>query len=237
MARQPPPSRGSAPKATARKATARKTATRKTDPSRRRGPSKGDLKEAAILDTAWQLLTEKPLTAITIDDLARGAGISRSSFYFYFDSKDAVLRALSSRVADEIRGATGPSFDPDVIATDDQVRASIAGYLHRWREKGPMLRAMAVMSEQDEELRAFWAGVTGELLDRFADGIERARSAGAVPPGPPAARDLARVIVAMLWRVGYELSIDQPSPAEERRIVDTVATVCLRAVGVPATPG
>ena len=64
---------------------------------RRRGrPSKGDLKEAAILDTAWHLLAEKPVTAITIEELAAGAGISRSSFYFYFDSRDAVVRALAA---------------------------------------------------------------------------------------------------------------------------------------------
>src|SRR5689334_12591062 len=78
--------------------------------SRRRGPRNGDLKEAAILDTAWELLAEKPLSLITIEDLASGAGISRSSFYFYFDSKEAVIVALSGRVADEIRDATSVFF-------------------------------------------------------------------------------------------------------------------------------
>jgi len=44
---------------------------------RRRGPRKGDLKEAAILDTASELLGRKPLSEITTEALAKGAGISR----------------------------------------------------------------------------------------------------------------------------------------------------------------
>src|SRR5262245_31819762 len=70
---------------------------------RQRPPRKGDLREAAILDRAWALLAEKPLSHITIEDLVSGARISRSSFYFYFESKDAVIRALAARVEGEIR--------------------------------------------------------------------------------------------------------------------------------------
>lgn len=76
---------------------------------RRRGPSKGDRTEAAILDVAWGLLPEKPLSSITISDLAQGAGISRSSFYFYFESKDAVVLALAQRVGEDIRAKIGDS--------------------------------------------------------------------------------------------------------------------------------
>ena len=45
----------------------------------------------AILATAEQLLAERPLADFSVDDLAKGAGISRPTFYFYFPSKNAVL--------------------------------------------------------------------------------------------------------------------------------------------------
>ena len=70
--------------------------------SRRRGARKGDQTEQAILDTAERLLGERPLAAIGIDELAAGAGISRPSFYFYFESRETVLRALAERIADEL---------------------------------------------------------------------------------------------------------------------------------------
>src|SRR3954469_14977254 len=65
----------------------------------RRSPRpSGDDREAAILATAERLLDDRPLSAISVDDLARGAGISRPTFYFYFRSKDAVLLSLLDRV-------------------------------------------------------------------------------------------------------------------------------------------
>ena len=51
----------------------------------------GDEREAAILATAERLLEDKKFADISVDDLAKGAGLSRPTFYFYFPSKDAVL--------------------------------------------------------------------------------------------------------------------------------------------------
>ncbi|MCU1616028.1 MAG: regulatory protein TetR, partial [Frankiales bacterium] len=61
---------------------------------RRRARPSGEDREAAILATFERLLAERPLSAVSVDDLARGAGISRPTFYFYFPSKDAVLLTL-----------------------------------------------------------------------------------------------------------------------------------------------
>ena len=66
----------------------------------------GDDREAAILATAEELLGQRPLAEISVDDLARGAGISRPTFYFYFRSKDAVLLTLLDRVVAEADAAS-----------------------------------------------------------------------------------------------------------------------------------
>jgi len=75
----------------------------KARPSRGRRGSRpsGDDRELAILATAERLLAERPLSDISIDELARGAGISRPTFYFYFSSKEAVLLSLLDRVVAE----------------------------------------------------------------------------------------------------------------------------------------
>src|SRR6187551_1938588 len=75
----------------------------KADPAapgrgRRTTRASGDDRERAILETAEQLLEERPLNEISVDDLAKGAGISRPTFYFYFPSKDVVLLTLFERV-------------------------------------------------------------------------------------------------------------------------------------------
>ena len=57
------------------------------------------------LTTAERLLEHRPLAEISVDDLAKGAGISRPTFYFYFPSKDAVLLTLLERVIVEADSA------------------------------------------------------------------------------------------------------------------------------------
>ena len=156
---------------------------------RREGPSKGDLKKTAILDTAWQLLAEKPLTDITIDELSNGAGISRSSFYFYFDSRAAVIRALADRTSGELSDAVRSALNP-TASPRDAVTALNRTLLSRWRENGPVMRAMDVLAESDDELRSFWRGVTNDVVTQAARSIESERASGRALPGPPDALDL-----------------------------------------------
>jgi AcrR family transcriptional regulator len=196
---------------------------------RRRGPRKGDLKEAAILDTAWRLLAQKPLSLVTIEDLAAGAGISRSTFYFYFESKEAVILALAGRIAGEIRGAFDVVFQAGQEGDLADLRRGIAAYMVRWREKGPALRAMDALAETDAALRAFWARISGELLDEAARSLEAQRGLGRALAAPPSSKDLVRVLFAMLWRTGYELSLQSPSRTEEQRIVDALTAVFVRS--------
>src|SRR5207245_10784385 len=81
----------------------------------RRAPRvSGDERARAILQTAERLLGERPLRDISVDDLARGAGISRPTFYFYFASKEAVLLALMDRLVEEAREGVALAF----LATD-----------------------------------------------------------------------------------------------------------------------
>src|ERR1700722_16208493 len=61
---------------------------------RRASHHAGDDREQAILATAERLLEQRPLADFSVDDLAKGAGISRPTFYFYFRSKNAVLLSL-----------------------------------------------------------------------------------------------------------------------------------------------
>jgi AcrR family transcriptional regulator len=199
---------------------------------RRRGRSRGDRKEQAILDTAWRLLAGKPLSEISIEDLATGAGISRPTFYFYFESREAVIRALGDAVLANLRAAlVEPAPDADTTALGF-LRVRLRSFLTVWTEQGAVLRAMVPLYESDPELRAFWDGVTDSFVAGFAQGIEAERTAGRALPAPPTADDLARALVAMFWRSGYQLSLLPPDrqASEAERLVETLALVNHRAI-------
>jgi TetR/AcrR family transcriptional regulator, ethionamide resistance regulator len=213
-----------------------RSADRSADPTpparggRRRGPSKGDLKEEAILHTAWQLLATKPAASITVEELAKGAGISRPTFYFYFDSRDAVLRALAEVVTRVLDDVVGDFIGDEEHEPGERIRHSVAAYLEGWHEHGPVLRAMVVPYETDPEVKSFWDGVASRRQGRVVEAIERERAAGRALPAPPTADLLASTLFAMLWRAGYEASLRGRDPRADRALVEALTTVCVRAL-------
>lgn len=197
---------------------------------RRKGPTKGDLKEAAILDCAWELLATKPMADITIEELAKGAGLSRSAFYFYFDSREAAIRALATRVADDIFDTVSGML-LDAPGSPEQVtRRIVTAYVDRWLKQGRVLRAMVPLYESDPEHRMFWDGITSQIVGGIAHAIAVQRAAGLAIPAPPAEDDLARALVAMMWRSGYEISLEKLSPPALQRRIDALVAVSLRAI-------
>jgi TetR/AcrR family transcriptional regulator, ethionamide resistance regulator len=203
---------------------------------RRPARTSGDDRELAILATAERLLAEQPLSAVSVDDLARGAGISRPTFYFYFASKDAVLLTLLDRVVAEADAAMGLAETAmrEVPARPHEVprdlwRRAIAAYYDTFREHRGLTLAWAEARSTNREVRDLWATVFEGWVLRSAAAIEVERARGAAPPGIPA-RDLAVALNSMNERVLYAtLSGDGPAVAESD-VVSVLLEIWLRAV-------
>src|SRR3712207_8911323 len=109
------------------------TSAQRASRGRRAPRATGDDRERAILETFERLLEERSLHAISIDDIARGAGISRPTFYFYFASKEAVLLSLFERMIEEARATQGEALDQLGDDPAAAVRASIAAHYETFR--------------------------------------------------------------------------------------------------------
>src|ERR1700758_5154057 len=104
---------------------------------RRSSRPSGDDREAAILATAERLLEQQGFSDISVDDLARGAGISRPTFYFYFASKDAVLLTLLDRVVQQVESTIDELRDSFPADPAQGWRLAIGTFFdafgsHRW---------------------------------------------------------------------------------------------------------
>jgi AcrR family transcriptional regulator len=203
---------------------------------RRTARPSGDDREAAILATAEDLLDRRPPSAISVDDLARGAGISRPTFYFYFPSKDAVLLTLLDRVVAEADAAAQAAFAGPPGHTRAGWRAMIEAYFATFRAHRSVTLATAELRFTNADVRALWARVSEAWVAACTRAIESERRRGAAPPGVPA-RDLAIVLNQLDERVLYgTLSGDGPAVAEEE-VVDVLLEVWLSAIyGRPAVP-
>jgi TetR/AcrR family transcriptional regulator, ethionamide resistance regulator len=196
---------------------------------RRAARPSGDDRELAILATAERLLTEKPLSTISVDDLARGAGISRPTFYFYFASKDAVLLSLLDRVVAEADAATLDGSLLPAAGPREGWRRAITTYFETFRAHRALTLAWAEARSTNAEIRELWARVFDEWAQRCAVSIEAERARGAAPAGPPA-RDLAVLLTSMNERALYAtFSGDGPAVAESA-VVDVLLEVWLRAI-------
>jgi AcrR family transcriptional regulator len=183
----------------------------------------------AILATAERLLGERPLSAISVDDLARGAGISRPTFYFYFASKDAVLLTLLDRVVAEADAVTRQAFTAPVAGPREAWRRAITAYYETFRAHRALTLAWAEARSSSAEIRNLWATVFDAWVQRCAAAIEAERARGAAPAGPPA-RDLAVVLTSANERVLYAtFSGDGPAVAESG-VGDVLLEVWLRAI-------
>jgi TetR/AcrR family transcriptional regulator, ethionamide resistance regulator len=195
----------------------------------------GDDRELAILTTAERLLAEKPLSAISVDDLARGAGISRPTFYFYFASKDAVLLTLLDRVVGEADDLTRRAFDRPATGPREAWERAITAYYETFRAHRSLTLAWAEARFTNDEVRSLWARVFDGWVERCATAIETERSRGAARPGV-SARDLAVALNSMNERVLYAtFSGDGPAVAESD-VVPVLLDVWLAAIYGTATP-
>lgn len=164
---------------------------------------KGDANEQAILETADRLLRESSFHEISVEALARGAGISRSSFYFYFGSKEDVLLALVDRMTAEPERVV--SAFAEVLHDDPS--ASIAGGLEAsataWRTHGHVFRALVEASAISEHVRATWNLTVQRFIDLNARAIQAERDAGAAPSDGPSAVELATALVLLSERAHH----------------------------------
>ncbi len=76
-----------------------------------------------ILDAAAIEFGERGFHETSISGITRRAGVALGSFYTYFDSKDAVFRALVRDMSDQVRD----HVTPHIRAASDQIAAERAG--------------------------------------------------------------------------------------------------------------
>jgi AcrR family transcriptional regulator len=199
-----------------------------TPGARRRKPRKGDLTSQAILDTAERLLETRPLDEIPVDELTSGAGVSRSTFYFHFESREAVLYALAERITEDLYRAAAVWLRRGGETPAVAIRRAIEATLGLWRQHGPVLRAAVRARDSDPQLRRFWADVARRFIDSTAEQIESERAAGLALPPPPSARSLATILVSMNERACFNQSLTKP--AADHEFVDTLTVIWLRTI-------
>jgi TetR/AcrR family transcriptional regulator, ethionamide resistance regulator len=160
---------------------------------RRAAPLGGDLREAILAATAG-LLGERNFSDLAVGDILTAAGVSRGSFYFYFDSKHDVLAELVRRAVAEGHAAATPWLaQPDDPAA--ALRAGITAGAALWQASAPILRAIVENWRTDPRLTALWL----EQMQSFTDATVAQISADPRARQALADQDIPAVAAALTW--------------------------------------
>ena len=196
---------------------------------RRSARASGDERERAIFATAEKLLEKQSWSQISVEDLARGAGISRPTFYFYFPSKDAVLLTLVDRMVEE---STITREEAEGLLEGDRRAAwrhALQESFRAFSAQRTVTLAAAELRATNAEARRLWSGVMEGWVTEVSAVIEAERARGAAPPGQPA-RDLAIALLQMNERAQFATFAGDTPAIDEERVVDVLVDVWVRAI-------
>jgi AcrR family transcriptional regulator len=190
-------------------------------------PSKGDLRALKILEVLEDLLAVKNFDALTTNDIAARAGLSRASVYFYFSSKQEALVALFARTVESLREKSRATAD-EPAAPRDAIATAMRRTRDRWREHGLIMRVAIDQASAIPEVGTLWT----ETAEIFIDAVTAimVRAGVASHEGPDGARALARALCWMIERTFYHASAVSPEALDQAS--ETCRVVWLRAAGI-----
>ncbi|WP_211767871.1 TetR/AcrR family transcriptional regulator [Kutzneria sp. CA-103260] len=169
---------------------------------RRDAPSKGDQRVQAILDAAEVLLERERTEPMTVESIAKGAGILRGSLYFYFGSKQEVLTALVARTVAQLHMEDPP--DESEGPARDIVRRAVENTARTWREHGTVMRAAVEFGPEVPAIAQLWQDTIANNTEVMA----RVLVGAGLPDddGPTGAAALAAALCWMTERNFYHAS-------------------------------
>jgi TetR/AcrR family transcriptional regulator, ethionamide resistance regulator len=193
--------------------------------------------ERAILDATEGLLAERRLDELSVADILTAAGVSRASFYFYFESKYAVLADLVRRAVAEGHEAARPWLGHAGDPPADEIRSGILDGARLWSARAPVLRAIVEHWRSDPGLSELWTELMAGSTRRTAARIRRDRASGLAAGTAVDADTVAATLTWLGERLYYLAAIGQPPFDDQDRLVDTLTEFWLAVVyhGPPPT--
>jgi AcrR family transcriptional regulator len=197
-----------------------------------------DVREA-ILDATEQLLAQQRFDELSVADILGAAQVSRASFYFYFESKYAVLAELVRRAVQQARAVAQPWVEEDTEPPEHALRRGTSQGLQLWLKHAPVLRAIVENWRSDERLAVLWMEMMEGFTTAALHRIELDRAAGRAPQTSMDASILASTLTWMSERIYYLAAIGHPAFQNEQQVIDVLTDVWLSVIynGPPTKKG
>lgn len=181
----------------------------------------GDLR-AALLDAAEALIRERGADGWSLREVSGRIGVSPSAAYYHFDSRDALVRALSERILVRL-GERLASAAAHARGDGQQRLVAVGRGYVRWALEDPAVASMVFGADRAQPV----APVSPHPHDVLVAELDRLVEAGGLPA---AARPGAEFVVWSAVHGMATLLVDGLMRLDSQRAVDGEAERLVRAV-------
>lgn len=180
-----------------------------------------------VRDAMLELIEQAPYNDLTVDEIARAAGLSRSAFYFYFRDKQDLLVAAAATLTDDLYREAERWWLGEGEPRE-RVRAAVGGVVSIMDRHAGLFRVATEVSTYDAAVGSFWRAVIGRFVEATAEHLRREQGEGRIR----ASLDPDATAEALVWGVERSLYVflggERRRPPEE--LVDTLTAIWLGAL-------
>lgn len=181
--------------------------------------------QQAVRRALVEMLADRPFKDVTVDELARRAGLSRTAFYFYYPDKNEVLKEATNAAAADVYAEADRWWHGEG-APETLVREALAGIAAVYCEHADMLRAAVEATTYDAEFRVFYEALIRRFVDATAEHLRRELDAGRLRPLDP--DSIAEALVWMAERCNYAILLIEGR--SQREVVDALTAIWIHAI-------
>jgi AcrR family transcriptional regulator len=181
---------------------------------------RGDKQRQAIVSAVRELLEERPFADLSVSEISDRAGVARSGFYFYFDSKYAVLAQILADATQELEELTqffaprGADESPPAFA-NRMVHSAAVVFAHN----DPVMSACNIARNSDGEIRKILDAQINTIINQIIAIVEAEIAAGTAHPISDDIPALVRTLGATsAWMLSGDLTFLGPDADIERGV-------------------
>jgi TetR/AcrR family transcriptional regulator, ethionamide resistance regulator len=191
--------------------------------------------ERQLLDATDRLMADgTSFTELSVDKLATEAGISRASFYIYFEDKGHLLRRLATQVFGDLTDAARQWWSVADRRDPADVHTAMAGIIGSYRRHQPVLIALTEMSAYDPLVGQTYRELLAGISDQLTRVIEDGQSSGLIRPQLPAAVT-ASTLTWMVERTCHQNLPSHPT-SYDAELAHTLTEIVWGALYLEAPP-
>ena len=182
--------------------------------------------ERRLLDATERMMRDgASFTELSVDKLATEAGISRASFYIYFEDKGDLLRRLATQVFGDLTADAAQWWTVANRRDPADIHASMTRLIGSYRTHQPVLVALGEMAAYDAQVGETYRELLTGIATQFTSVIEEGQADGAIRtnllPGPTAS--------SLVWMVERACQQNLPNqPPEYDSQLATALTEIIR---------